>query len=248
MSNLALYHHNVLADAVVVSGSEQDSLSSTQYLFDDRVSFKYTATGTHTIVALDQPASAIEPFRYLVLVDSTLSGGSAIVRTYPTAARSSATTVFSGNLTFEEPKVIDFGSVPAQLQYVDVELTTSGSQRLSIGELMLASRFDSPRYPAPGIVTDYLPKRTVINLPNGERQTIRHAAVARRKAYTLQSLDADGIAQWVEVFDENEGARLVILSDENGDTYPALMQETLTTSDDASRFDVALEFFEVKLT
>ena len=248
MSNLFLYHNNVLADATLVSGSEQESLSSAQFLCDDRLSFKYTATGTHSLIKIDQASSAIDPFRYLVLVDSTLSGGTAEVRTYPTEARSSATIIYSGNLTFEEPKVIDLGSVPAQLQYVDVELTTSGGLRLTIGELMLASRFESPRYPAPGIVTDYLPRRTFIDLQNGERQSIRHAAVVRHKVYALQGLDEDGAAEWVEIFDANEGARLVVLTDDEGDTYPALLKDTLSTNKTATRFDLGLEFTEVKLT
>jgi len=248
MANLYLYHNNILADAVLVSGSEQADLSSAQFLCDDRLSFLYTATGTHSLIKIDQPSYTIDPFRYLVLVDSTLSGGSAEVRTYATDARSSATIIYSGNLTFEEPKVIDFGSVPAQLQFVDVELTTSGGQRLTIGELMLASRFESPRKPAPGTVTEYLPRRTVVNLQNGERQSVRHAAVCRRKLYTLQGLDTDGIAEWVAIFNDNEGARLVILTDDAGETYPALMQEQLSTNKAATRFDVALEFIEVKLT
>lgn len=247
-SNLFLVHNNILADAVLVSGSEQANLSSAQFLCDDRLSFKFTATGTHTLIKIDQASSAIDPFRYLVLVDHTMSGGTAVVRTYPTEARSSATVVWSGSLAFDEPNVTDFGAIPAQLQYVDVELTASGGQRLSVGELMLASRFESPRFPAPGIVTDYLPRRTFIDLQNGERQSVRHGGVVRHKVYSLEGLDEDGAAQWVEVFDANEGARLVVLTDDEGDTYPALLKDTLSTNKTATRFDLGLEFTEVKLT
>ena len=84
-------------------------------------------------------------------------------------------------------------------------------------------------------------------MANGERQTIRHGGVCRRKVYSLRLLTAEQIAEWVDVFSDNEGARLVVLTDENADTYPALMSESLSVSDDELRFDVQLEFLEVKL-
>ena len=44
MSNLALYHQNVLIGSALIA-SELEDLSSVQFAADDRLSFKMTATG-----------------------------------------------------------------------------------------------------------------------------------------------------------------------------------------------------------
>ena len=106
MANLSLYHQNILSSASVTA-TELEALSSPRFLSDDRLSFKMTATGIHTLVQIDQPGSAVEPFEFLVLVDHAMSGGIAVVTTYPTAARVTPTVVFSGSLTADDPNVID---------------------------------------------------------------------------------------------------------------------------------------------
>jgi hypothetical protein len=246
MANLFVYHNNVLADAALVSGSEQVDLSAASYLCDDRLSFKFTATGTHSHVRVDQAGSDVDPFTQLVLIDHTMSGGLAVLTTSPDQARSSAVVAFSGSVGFVDPAVITF-ALPSDRRYIDLDLTASGGQQLQVGELMLGSRFESPRYPAPGIPTLRLPRRSFIELQNGERQSVRHASVVRQKTYTLESMDADGMAEWVELYDANEGARLVVLTDDEGDTYPALMSTQLASNNDASRFTLTLEFLEVRL-
>ena len=246
MVNLSLYHDNVLSDATL-SGSEQATLSSPTFLADDQLSYKMTATGTHSLIKIDQTGSAIDPFRYMILVDHTMAGGEAVVRTFPTVDRVTPTVVLSGTLTGEDPNVTDFGSVPTNTQFIDVELTTSGGVQLSVGELMLASLFDSPQFPAPGINTRYIPRRTPIDLANGERLSIKHAETIREKSYSIPSLTFAEAAEWVDLFTENEGSELIVLIDDEGNTYPALMNQILEANTIARRVTIGLLFSEIKL-
>ena len=245
MANLTLYHNNVLIGSEI-SASEMEDLSSPYFLADDRLSFKMTATGIHTTIQIDQPGSAIDPFQYLVLVDHTMTGGEVVVRTFPTDARATETVLFSGTLTSADPNVIDL-TLQTGKQYIDVELTASGINKASAGELMLASLFESPQRPQEGINTQYLPRRTFIALENGEVVSIKHAETVRQKEYVIPGLSLDDAGLWIELFKDNEGAELVVLNDDEGDTYPAYMNQNLGMNTTARRVSIGLTFVEVKL-
>lgn len=247
MSNLSLYQNNILSSSAVAA-TELEPLASPRFLSDDRLSFKMTATGSHTRIQIDQPGSDVQPFQYLVLLDHSIGGGTAVVTTYPTAARLTPTVVFSGSLPAEDPDVVDLGGIPSQLQFVDVELTTSGGQKLSLGELMLASRFESPERPALGITTHYLPRRTFIETPNGERLSVKHGGTVRQKRYTIPGLSFAEAREWIDLFRGGEGAELVILVDDEGETYPALLNQELQANTTARIVDIGLELTEVKLS
>lgn len=246
MANVSIYYNNALIGSEMTA-TEMETLSSVHFAADNRISYKTTATGAHTNIEIEQPGNAIQEFRYLVLVDHTMAGGEAVVRTYPTDSRVSETVAFSGTLSSDDPNVTDFGSVPSDVRYVDIELTASGSNKASAGEIMLASKFTSPQYPGEGIPTTYTPRRTFIGFPNGEVASIRHGGTVRQKTYTIPGLTLSEAEQWIDVFRGNEGAELVVLSDDEGETYPAYMNQELGVNNTANRIDLALVFREVKL-
>jgi hypothetical protein len=248
MANLFLYHANILCNAdLTISGGNIESSSSPYYAADDRLSYKLTATGVATTIRIDQPGSAIDPFRYLVLIDHNMVSGTAVVSTYTNAARTTATVVFSGSVGSDDPSVTDLGSVLTGKQYVDVRLIGSGSTHPSVGELMLASIFTSPQRPQLGIDTNYQPRRTFIEFPNGEVGTIRHGGTVRQKSYVIPSLSLTDAALWIDLFKDGEGAELVVLSDDEGDVYPAYMNQTLSMNTSARKVSINLTFTEVKL-
>lgn len=247
MSNLSLYHQNILSDATV-SGTELENLSSPTFLADNRLSFKLAATGTTTTIQIDQPTESVQDFQFFLLLDHSLGGGEAVLETFPTQARLSPTVVFSGTLSFDDPQVVDLGSVPTDQQFIDVSLTASGTNKIQVGELMLASKFVSPQRPALGITTTYLPRRTFIELPNGERQSIKHAQTVRQKQYAIPGLTFEEATEWIDLFRGNEGAELVVLTDDEGQTYPAMMNQQLEANTTSRIVSLVLEFTEVKLS
>ena len=246
MSNLSLYHQNILSTATV-SATQLEPLFSPRFLADDRLSFKLAATGTMTTIQIDQPTGSVQDFQFFLLLDHSLGGGEAVIETFPTQARLTPTVIFSGTLSFEDPGIVDLGSVPPDRQFVDVSLTASGTNKVQVGELMLASKFESPQRPALGITTRYLPRRTFIELPNGERQSIKHAETVRQKQYAIPGLTFEQAREWIDLFRGNEGAELVVLTDDEGETYPALMSQQLEANTTSRIVSLAVEFTEVKL-
>ena len=245
MSNISLYHANIL-DGATLTATELEDLSSVQFATDDLLSFKMTSTGVHTLMEIDQPGSVIDPFQFLVLIDHTMTGGEVVVRTYPTVARSTETVLFSGTLTSDDPNITDLTAQTGK-QFIDVELTARGSNKASVGELMLATKFDSPQRPQLGITTTYIPRRDTIELQNGEVVSIKHAETVRKKEYTIPGLTLDDAALWIDLFKGNEGVKLVVLIDDEGDIYPAYMGQQLASNTTARRVSLSLIFTELKL-
>ena len=161
------------------------------YLYDDRLSFKCATEGAQTTVQVDQPSDDVKDFQFLALIDHNCAGGTAIVKTYPTDARLTPTAIISGTIGSDDPFLFDAGSVQSGKQYIDVELDVSdvgATATMSIGELALLSQFDSPRAPLVNVPSKLVPKRTYIDLPNGERRSLRHAEPARVKSYRVSGL------------------------------------------------------------
>jgi hypothetical protein len=69
----------------------------------------------------------------------------------------------------------------------------------------------------------------------------------RQKEYTIPGLSLADAALWVDLFKENEGAELVVLIDDEGEIYPAYMNQQLATNTTARRVSISLIFTEVKL-
>ena len=53
---------------------------------------------------------------------------------------------------------------------------------------------------------------------------------------------------WIDLFNDEEGDELVMLLDDEGATYPALMGQQLSINKLAKVVSVQLEFEEVRLT
>lgn len=247
MSNLTIYHSNRLKEASAVSGTEQTSSSSPQYLFDDRLSFVYTATGTQTMIQVDA-ASTATGVSHLILSDHSLSGGSGIVDVFIDAERTmTAGVAFSGTLGFGDPLLTPL-DMPSSGTYINLALTTSGGQQLQIGELFLVEEFTSPQRPETGsITTTYTPHRTIFELKNSERQSLRHGGVTRTKTYTIPLMTLEDAQTWIELYGDGEGVELVILSDEVDAVYPVYLNKQLATTTNGSRININLELTEVKL-
>ena len=176
-----------------------------------------------------------------------MTGGEAVVRTYPTEDRLTPNPVISGTITDDDPMIFDAGSIPLNTRYVDITLTASGTEVVNVGEVMLVTKFDSPQRPALGITTDYLPRRTPIEMPNGELQSVRHGGVSRVKTYRIPSMSISEADQWIDLFTDEEGASLVVLVDDVGDTYPARMNQELRADKEATRISIDLNFSEINL-
>lgn len=216
------------------------------YLYDDRLSFHCATEGAQTTVQIDQDADDIKDFRYLILMSHNCAGGTAIVRTYPTDARLTPTVIISGAIGSDDPYIFDAGSVQSGKQYIDVELQM-GESSASIGELGLYSKFDSPRAPLINVSSKLTPNRTYIDLPNGERRSIRHAEPTRLKSYRVSGLSRAQSESWLQVYGETEGIKLVILTDDEDQTYPAIMSKALPKSRELDIYSVELDFMEVPI-
>jgi len=210
------------------------------------LSFKFATEGAQTTVQIDQPSDDVKDFQFLALIDHNCAGGTAIVKTYPTDARLTPTAIISGTIGSDDPYLFDAGSVQSGKQYIDVELDM-GTGTMSIGELALFTKFDSPRAPLVNVPTKLVPKRTYIDLPNGERRSLRHAEPARVKSYRVSGLSQIQAESWLQIYGENEGIKLVILTDDEEETYPAIMSKALPKSRELDVFSVELEFTEVPI-
>lgn len=220
--------------------------SSALYLYDDRLSFKFASTGTSTVVEVDQPANNVRAFRYLTITDHDLDGGTAVVRTYATANRVTPDAVISGSITSADPMIFDAGSFQSGKQFIDVELTSSGLP-MTVGEVGLLSKFDSPRAPTINVPTKVVPRRTFIDLPNGERRSISHAQPGRVKSYRITGLTQAQVTEWIDIYEASEGIRLLILSDDEEIIYPVVMNKALPKTRELDNFSVDVEFVEIRL-
>lgn len=236
MSNITVYHDNALKGSTVTA-TNLDSSSSPAYLYDDRLSFKYTTTAYNTRISVTQPSNDSRSYRYLVLADHNATG---------TAVFTSGSVLFSGSVN-GDPAVIDLGTTTSGQSFTIDVFQNSTTSTLSIGEIGVMSRFTSTQAPAPGIATERVPRRTFIELPNGERQSIQHGGVSRIKTYGLTAKLGD-LDEWVDLFNENEGVELVILTDDDGDTYPCLFNQTFGINKSKGVVSATLEFQEVRLT
>ena len=111
----------------------------------------------------------------------------------------------------------------------------------------LLTEFQSPKAPSVNVPTKVNPNRTFIPLPNGERRSIQHAQPVRLKSYRVTGLTQAEAQSWLDVFNANEGIRLVIVSDDEDETYPSLMNTELPKNRELDNFTVDLEFVEIKL-
>jgi hypothetical protein len=210
------------------------------------LSFKFTTTAGTTAIQIDQQSASTQAFRFLILSDHDLENGIAVLKTYPTASRTTPTVVITGTIS-GDPAIFDAGSDQIAT-FVDIDLTASGTQTsMSLGEVLVARRFGSPQLPALGISTDYVPRKTFVSMPNGERQSIQHGGVSRQKRYLIPGMDFSTAAGWIDLFND-EGDELVILQDDEGAIYPALMGQQLSVNKLAKVVSVNLEFEEVRLT
>ena len=231
-------------DGATVTATGVAEGGSALYLYDDRLSFKYATEGPQTTIQIDQPADEVKDFQFLALIDHNCAGGTAVVKTYPSDARLTPTAIISGTVGSEDPYLFDAGSVQSGKQYLDVELDV-GTGDMSIGELGLFTKFDSPRAPLINVSSKLIPNRTYIDLPNGERRSIRHAEPARVKSYRVSGLSRIQAESWLQIYGENEGIKLVLLTDDEDETYPAIMDKALSKARELNLYSVELDFTEV---
>ncbi len=249
MANISIYHDNILIEAATVSGTGINSSSSVIYAKDNRLSFKLIAATDDLTLHVNQSTANIQSYQYLVISNHTsLAGGTAIVESFGAIDRSSPSVVISGTIPDTDPAIMNAGSIQSGHQFVDIELQASGAGIASAGEVMLATLFESPQRPGIGIQTNYIPRRDFFIMPNGEKQSVKHGGVVREKTYTIPGLNAADATLWIDIFKENEGAELVVLIDDEGNTWPAYMNQTLTVNDEALTISIELQFTEVKLS
>jgi hypothetical protein len=247
MANISLYNNNVLQDGSQVTATGVDAGSNVGYIYDDRVSFKFVTAGSATRVLVDQPNGNVRDWRYVSLIGHNLNGGTVTVSGYASSARTSPSLVFSSTVSSSDPMIFDSGSTQSY-QFFDVFLNAaSEDDTISVGEILVTDKFDSPIRPGIGISTTYIPRKTFIILPNGERQAIQHAGVARRKLYSIGGMTLEQADEWITVFSGTKGTGLVILQDDRGEVYPALMNEEMTLDDQALIVGIDLTFEEIAL-
>lgn len=250
MANISVIHDNILSGGSQVTATGVADGSNAGYLYDDRLSFKFITAGSATQIQVNQPNDNKRNWRYLALMDHTdLAGGEVRVFGHTSISRLTAGTVLiSGAITTDNPMVFDKGDSTAW-QFLDIHIDgpTPGTGGWTIGEILAGEQFDSPQRPGIGISTNYIPRSTFVTLPNGERQAIKHGEVARRKQYNIPGLSVDEADTWADVFISNEGSQLVLLTDENGEQYPALMDTSLSVNNEVNILDVNLLFEEVKV-
>ncbi len=248
MANISVFHDSILTGGSFVTATGIDANSSAAYLRDDRLSFKFVTSGTNTTVSIDQQVANNRSFTDLILADHNIDGGTISVTSFTNAGRGSATTELAEiNIPNEDPFIVAMDGALTNTQFVDIDIAASGTNTMSIGEVQLSTKFTSPQRPAIGIRTTYIPRMTVITLLNGEKQTIKHAETSRRKEYTIGGLTIAEAAQWSDLFIANEGAGLVVLSDDVGDEFVCMMNTELTVSDDSKIVSIDLTFEEIKL-
>ena len=89
--------------------------------------------------------------------------------------------------------------------------------------------------------------QTIIALPNGERRSISHGSPSRTKSYRITGLTQAEAQSWVDVFEANEGIRLVILDDDQSAVYAGYLNKMLPQSREQDIFSIDLEFVEIRV-
>ncbi len=246
MSNISIYQENALTGGSTVTVTGIAPNSSAAYLSDSRLSFKYVTTGSETEIQVDQDPINVIVFTDLVMVDHNLAGSTFTLTSYTDSGRGSPTVEINAQeIPNEDPYIKNVGTLTNYANF-DIDITVSGGATASIGEIMAAVKFTSPQRPGIGIQTIEVPRTTFILMPNGERQSVKHGGVVRIKNYTIGGLTIDQANEWVDIFTDNANL-LVVLEDERGDTYPAMMNQELIIDDDSKILSIDLEFTEVKL-
>lgn len=252
MANIFVYGPNILGEGTQVTATGVAVNSSASYLHDDRLSFKFVAAGSETTVLVNPPE--LRGWNQVVLVDHEgLAGGDYTVWGADDISRVSQLVLASGTIGSATPFAIDVtnefsDSGDQSYRYIDVRLRGPiPGDPWTLGELVIAHKFASPQRPSIGIETRYLPRATFIELPNGERQTLKHAEVARVKRYTIPGMTLEDAHKWSDLFLENQGSGLVVLEDDEGNIWPALMGTDLTVNDESKIVSLALTFIEVSL-
>lgn len=248
MVNISIYHTNVLEGSDVTTTGVADG-SSSLYVFDDKLSFAFTTAAgvSGTVFQIDQPADDVRDFRYLALMNHVgMDGGTAIVTTYPTAARNTPTVIISGAIT-ADPMLFDADSVQSGKRFVDAELIASGTNSVQLGEMGLVSKFVSPKSPVVNVSSSTALRTTFIPMPNSERRGIQHAPPGRSKTYRITGLTKAEAIEWRDRYAENKAIKILILTDDLEETYPVLWNTALPQSRELDVYTVELEFVEVRL-
>ena len=249
----SIFHDNVLsASTVTATGISSDS--SVSYLSDDRVSFKFQSEGNESAVLIDQPVTSgstgFKTYQYAVLADHDLQGGEILIQAFPTSARVTPTTTLSvGTIPSTDPTIMEVDSATQRLgdQFLTVELTGAGGTH-TVGELMLVNKFDSPKGPARVVPSSLVPKRNFFELPNGERLSIKRGGTPRMKQYDIRGLTLAESDSWTDVYETNAGSAIVILDDERGANYPAIMNERLNFRRENDFVNMQLSFQELVIS
>jgi hypothetical protein len=256
MANISIYHDSVLDGAHVTATGTLVGSSAT-YLKDNRLSFPYQSTSNQDTVDINQPVASGSPglkaYEYLVISDHDLGTDQVTISglAWEDTNRDTGTVIVIDQVVPNtDPAIVPLlGLVPrvgdGSIQLNITRDTTSAT--LNMGELQLVSKFTSPQSPGIGITTEYMPHRTSNSLPNGERQSVKHGEVTRKKTYTIGGLSLSEAAEWVDVYQTNDGSKMVMLEDDVGDTYPCLMSTSLTINDEVKIVTLSIEFQEVKV-
>ena len=252
MANISVLHDTVFEGAEVTATGIADG-SGVAYLYDDRLSYKFVTTGKETEIQINLPVTSgsagFRTYAYVVLSDHSMENGFITVEESPTQPRTTKNLTISGTITAADPFIVGTISGEERLgdQFLTVHLTGVGVDNLRIGELMIVPKFTSPQSPGIGIQTEYMPRTRYFDMANGERQSIKDAEIARKKTYTIGGMSITDATEWIDLYTNNEGKKLVILEDDTGDTYPCMMSTSLTVNDQAKTVSIELTFEEVKL-
>jgi len=247
MTTIAVYHDSALSGGSTLASSGIASNSSVAYLSDDRLSFKYVTAGSEDEIQVDQDSTNVRQFTDIIFSDHNLDGSTFTLTSYTDSGRGSPTVEINAQeIPNEDPYIKNVGTLTDYANF-DIDIAVSGSQTASVGEILAATKFTSPIGQAIGIQTQEVPRTTFVLMPNGERQSVTHGAVVRVKQYRVGGMTIDEANLWVDVFTNNAGAQMVILEDDRGDTYPCMMNQELTVSDNSKILSISLEFIELKL-
>jgi len=249
MTAVAFYVRNILREADSVSVVGLASTACSQYLHDDRLSFAAVTTASSIEVTIDQSTSPLN-YNSLAILEHDVFDASANL-TLSGAATSdfgSGVSVIEGQtITENTTSVFDLASTRND-NFVFVKIAGNPGTTLSVGELFVGEKF-SPQQDrlGVGINTLNIPRTTIVNLPNGEVQTIKHAEVVRQKQLIFPGLTVTGSDTFIEALNRDSGTGLFVLEDERGAKYPGTISGPRLETDFAEILEVTVTFTEVKL-
>lgn len=254
MSNISVYNDSV-TDGASVTATNVANGSGISYLHDDRLSYKFITTGTESEVQINLPVASgvagFKPYEYIILSDHNLQGGVIEVFESPTISRTiKNSTILSSDVPDTDPVIIQTTSAVERTgdQFLTVSLEGGGAATfLSIGEMLIVPKFTSPQRPGIGIQTEYIPRTRYFKMATGERQSIKDAETCRKKTFRVGGLSYDQATEWIDLYTNNEGKKLVVLEDDVGDTYTCFMEAQLTVNDQSKIVEITLIFEEIKL-